>query len=67
MTSYRCDLLIKYLVSAQNVNAPELSKEVETALKVLTIIGSVLSMVGLILTILTMLIFKYGYGIMLLL
>ena len=66
MTSYRCDLLIRYLVSAQNVNAPEL-KEIETALKVLTIIGSVLSMVGLILTILTMLIFKCVYGIMLLL
>ena len=55
-----CNVLI------QNVNAPESSEEEELALKILTIVGSILSMVGLVLTILTMLIFKYVYGILLL-
>ena len=45
----------------KNVNPPENSEEVALALKVLTIVGSILSMVGLLLTILTMLIFKYVY------
>ena len=47
------------LILAQNVNAPEPSEPVTLTLKILTIIGSILSMVGLVLTILTMLIFKY--------
>ena len=55
-----CNVLI------QNVNAPESSEEEELALKILTIVGSILSMVGLVLTILTMLIFKYVHGILLL-
>ena len=57
---YTCNAFV------QNVNAPESTKGVELALEILTIIGSILSMVGLILTILTMLIFKYVHGIMLL-
>ena len=46
------------------MNAPEPSEGVRIALEVLTIIGSILSMVGLVLTIITMLIFKYVYGIL---
>ena len=53
-------------VLMQNVNAPESSEEEELALKILTIIGSILSMIGLVITILTMLIFKYVHGILLL-
>lgn len=48
------------------MNAPESAEEVALALKTLTIIGSILSMVGLVLTILTMLIFKYVNGTLLL-
>ena len=48
------------------MNAPESSEEEELALKILTIVGSILSMVGLVLTILTMLIFKYVHSILLL-
>ena len=43
------------------MNAPVISPGETLALKILTIIGSILSMVGLALTILTMLIFKYVY------
>ena len=46
------------------MNAPESTKGVELTLEILTIIGSILSMVGLLLTILTMLIFKYVHGIL---
>ncbi len=53
-------------VLAQNVNAPEPSEAETLALKTLTIIGSILSMVGLVLTILTMVVFKYVHGILLL-
>ena len=58
-------VLYTFNVLLQNVNAPEPSEEVELALKTLTIIGSILSMVGLLLTILTMLIFKYVHCILL--
>ena len=51
--------MVYVLFLVQNVNAPEPSEPVALALKTLTIIGSILSMVGLVLTILTMLIFKY--------
>jgi hypothetical protein len=55
-----CNILV------QNVNAPEPSEAETLTLKTLTIIGSILSMVGLVLTILTMVIFKYVHGILLL-
>ena len=40
------------------MNAPANSDVINTVLEALTITGSVLSMIGLVLTILTMLIFK---------
>ena len=47
------------------MNAPVPPEAVALALEVFTIVGSILSIVGLVLTILTMLIFKYAHGILL--
>ncbi len=52
-----CECII-IIPSLQNVNAPPISNEVRVALEVLTIIGSVLSIVGLVITIFSMLYFK---------
>ena len=46
----------------QSVNPPANSEEVENALKVLSIVGAIISLIGLVITVFTMLFFRWAFA-----